>query len=124
MSSHGTVAWTEFNTFDVAGARAYYGAVFGWEFEAMPHQDGSEYTICKKDGQPVAGIFDMTPVPMLKGIPSHWLTYFAVEDMTATVEAVKAAGGSLRRAPFDTPAGKIAIVEDATGGVCAYMQPA
>ena len=81
MSSHGTVAWTEFNTFDVAGARAFYGAVFGWEFEAMPHQDGSEYTICKKDGQPVAGIFDMTPVPMLKGIPSHWLTYFAVEDM-------------------------------------------
>lgn len=36
----GAVSWTELTTPDPAAAQAFYGALFGWRFEAMAMPEG------------------------------------------------------------------------------------
>lgn len=122
MSKVGQVSWNEFNTRNVKAARAFYGAMFGWEFDTMP-MEGGEYVIAKQGEEMIAGIFDMDTEPMLKGIPDHWFTYFEVADINASVKAAVDAGGSIKRPVFEVPGGMLcAIIVDATGGVFGLTQ--
>jgi predicted enzyme related to lactoylglutathione lyase len=57
--SHGAIWWNELNTRDPAAARAFCERLYGWDIEAMPMPEGGTYLVCKKDGAPVAGIFDL-----------------------------------------------------------------
>lgn len=120
---HGMVWWTELMTRDVAAARSYYEDVCGWTFDtaAMPEGD---YHIGSRDGVQTIGIMDMTPMPHLEGVPAHWFTYFAVDDVDAAIEQSKAKGATVTREPFDVQGiGRIAIVVDPTGAVMGLMTP-
>lgn len=124
MSKVGQVSWNELNTRDVAGAQKYYGKVFGWNFDAMPMGE-SEYILAKNGDEMVCGIYDMNTLPMLEGVPDHWFTYFEVADINAAVESAEAAGGSIRRPPFEVMGGmKIAIIVDSNGGVFGITEGA
>lgn len=121
---HATFCWNELNTRDPEGAVKHYGALLGWSFQSAPMQDGSTYHIAMKGDQMVAGIFDMRPVAILDGIPDHWFSYIAHDDVDAAVEEFVAAGGSIRRPPFDVPGtGRIAIVGDPIGAMVGLMTP-
>ena len=87
--THGTVRWTELNTHDAEKAMKFYGAMFGWTFDAMPMGDGNTYYLCNADGETAAGIFTMVD-PMFTGLPEHCFTYFAVDDVDELVEKAKA----------------------------------
>ena len=120
--NHGKVYWNELNTRDVEGAKAYYGKICGWTFDAMPMAQGGEYVIAKLGDDMVGGMFDITGMPGLDHVPAHWLTYFGVDDVDASVAASTEAGGKVIREPFDIPnVGRISIVEDATGAVIGLM---
>lgn len=127
MSNHGRVYWTELNTWKPDEAMAWYGAVMGWTFMEAPTAgtlDSRPYYIAKSaDGEPVAGIFQMIE-PDFKGIPDHWFTYIAVNDLDAAIEKGAAAGGKLLREPFEIPGfGRMAVVLDAAGAALALIQP-
>ncbi|WP_299932143.1 VOC family protein [uncultured Pelagimonas sp.] len=126
MSNHGTIWWTELMTRDLPKALDYYAQTCGWEYEAMPDPDtGGTYQVAMKDGKPVAGLMDMSQMEQLTGIPPHWFTYIAVDDVDATVAATEAAGGEIRRPCFDVPGiGRIAIIADPTGAALGIMTPA
>ena len=120
--THGRILWNELNTRDVEGAKAYYGAVCGWTFDSMPMAQGGEYTVGKIGDDMIGGIFDMTGMPGLEYAPAHWLTYFGVDDVDASVKVSTETGGKVIREPFDIPnVGRIALVEDATGAVIGLM---
>lgn len=127
MTHHGKVWWTELNTWDADAAKGYYGEVMGWTFEETATAGTGEqrpYYIAMRDGQPVAGIFTMVK-PMFEGIPDHWFTYIAVDDLDKTIAASNAAGGEVRRAPFEIPGtGTMAVVADKNGAAMAFIQPA
>lgn len=126
MSRHGTISWTELNTWNPDAARAYYRAVMGWTFDEVPTagtDNARPYFIAKRDGEPVAGIFTMVK-PDFDGIPEHWFTYIAVDDLADAIAKSSAAGGRVKRDPFDIPGtGAIAIVADVNGAVMGFMQP-
>lgn len=46
-NQHGVFSWTEYLTRDVEAAKAFYGKVFGWTFEATPIQQGGTYHVLK-----------------------------------------------------------------------------
>ena len=120
---HGTVHWNELNTHDVAGAKAYYEKVCGWSFDTMPMESG-DYHIAKIGDTMIAGMFDVSDMPEMKEMPSHWLTYLAVDDVDAASEATKTAGGQVYREPWDIPGvGRIAIVADPSGAAIGLMTP-
>jgi predicted enzyme related to lactoylglutathione lyase len=123
MHTHGAVYWTELMTRDLDKARTYYQSVCGWSFEAMPMETGT-YHVGRLNGEMVIGMFDIAEMEGMEGIPAHWMTYFAVNDVDAAVRATEAAGGSVQRAPWDVPGiGRIAIVTDPGGAVLGLMRP-
>jgi predicted enzyme related to lactoylglutathione lyase len=125
MSFHGKIIWTELNTHDVDKAKGFYGAAFGWSFDAMPTPYGGTYWIGKAAGAAMgtAGLFAMSG-PAFEGMPDHWLTYFGIENIDDALEKVAGLGGQVVRPAFDIPnVGRIAIVRGASGAVEGWMQP-
>jgi len=114
-------SWSELNTREVEGAKAFYGDVFGWGFEteALGEERGS-YTTIMLGGGPVGGVLDMNERGVPEEVPAHWQVYFAVEDTDATAEQAKAGGGVMVE-PFDVPVGRIAILHDPHGASFAVI---
>jgi predicted enzyme related to lactoylglutathione lyase len=52
---HGAFGWNELMTTDVAAARRFYGALFGWETEDYP-VEGMNYVLIKVGGEEVGGM--------------------------------------------------------------------
>ena len=44
VNEPGALSWNELNTRDLAGAKAFYGAVFGWDFEEKDMGEMGKYT--------------------------------------------------------------------------------
>ncbi len=126
-------------TRDLPKALEYYGTMCGWAVDTMPDPDadgptltarrwrpdaGGMYHIAQKDGQPVAGLMDIRAMEQLNGVPAHWFTYIAVDDVDAAVEATVAAGGEIRRPCCDVLGiGRIAIIADPIGAAVGIMSP-
>ncbi|MBC00443.1 MAG: glyoxalase [Rhodobacteraceae bacterium] len=121
--AHGIFYWNELMTRDVEGAKAFYGAALGWTFAPMPMPDGTYWLVMASGEAPVAGLFDihMMDDPQMQ---PHWMSYIAVDDVDARLEAAVGAGGSILRPPFDVEGvGRIAIVRDPEGAVTGWMTP-
>lgn len=125
QTKQGDIHWNELMTRDPAAARAFFEKTLGWTFIQDPMGPELPYLIAMNGGErPVCGIFEMDG-PEFDGMPSHWMTYFAVDDVDAATAAVTAAGGKVMRPAFDVPqVGRIAIIADPTGGVAGIMTPA
>jgi len=122
VNEPGAFSWSELNTRDVEGAKAFYGDVFGWGLETEDLGEGrGSYTTIMLGGGPVGGVLDMNERGVPEGIPAHWQVYFVVEDIDATVEQVKAGGGGVMVEPFDVPVGRIAILTDPHGASFAAI---
>jgi predicted enzyme related to lactoylglutathione lyase len=122
VNEPGTLGWNELSTRDPEGAKAFYRAIFGWEANDLPMEDGSTYTEWRAGGQPVGGMLDMRR-RMPEEVPPHWGVYFGTEDTDATVEKVKAGGGWLLFGPMDIEPGRFATVKDPFGAFFSVMQP-
>ncbi|MBY6154156.1 VOC family protein [Vannielia litorea] len=119
--NHGKVWWSELMTHDAAAARAFYEQTCGWRFETVRMSEG-DYHVAHVHGAAVAGIMDLPG--SMAGVPPHWFTYLAVDDVDASVAAIGDLGGEVVRPPFDVPeAGRIAIVKDPSGATVGLMTP-
>ncbi|WP_034087731.1 VOC family protein [Streptacidiphilus albus] len=117
VNEPGALVWNECNTRDVNSAMAFYHSVFGAGYgEAMPGYE--EFRI---DGRPVGGMQQMTDPPFLPDVPSHWLTYFSVDDVDSTVDAAVKRGADVLMPAKDTPVGRMATVSDPWGAVFAVI---
>jgi uncharacterized protein len=115
---HGVPSWVDIGTTDVPASLAFYGQLLGWEGEDMGEEAG-HYTIVSKDGKMVAAIS-----PAQDPGPPRWTTYVNVDDADAATERAVSAGGTVVVAPMQVmEAGRMAILQDATGAVIAVWQP-
>ena len=97
-SAHGAPSWYEALTTDVGKASRFYESLFGWTSESTP-MGGFTYTVFKLGEVPVAGM--MPILPEMGQFPAHWITYFTVDDVDATVSQAVARGGSVVMPPQD-----------------------
>ena len=102
----GSLTWNDNLSRDFDGNKAFYHAVFGYEYDDMSG-DGYQYAAIKVAGNVVGGIGSAP-----EGRPPGWGTYFAVADTDAAVAKVTDLGGSVVQPPWDTPFGRTAIVTD------------
>jgi predicted enzyme related to lactoylglutathione lyase len=132
MAKQGTIWWTELQSRDPDKARAFYRKVIGWKpFVAAMGDMGRKakpgepsYTIFNAGDQQAAGAFKMEG-PQMEGVPPHWFTYIAVDNVDRTCGKVEKAGGKVMRPPFDVPGvGRIAIVQDPEGAMVGLGTPA
>ncbi|EIM78289.1 glyoxalase/bleomycin resistance protein/dioxygenase [Nitratireductor aquibiodomus RA22] len=124
MTQHGQFHWNELKTRDAEKTKAFYGEAVGWTFDGMDMGDGQTYWVAMVGETPVGGIFTMAG-PEFEGVPEHWMSYLAVDDVDAALEKAKGKGGEILREPFDVPGvGRIAILREPGGAVIGWMTPA
>ena len=121
--THGKFVWNELNTHNLDGAKKFLSTALGWSFEPMPMPEGT-YWIIKNGEDRVGGIFDMSGNTHFKGVPEHWLSYIAVDDIDGRYAKALAAGAKQGRAPFDIPAvGRIGILAQPGGAMVGWITP-
>ena len=124
MTAHGTFFWNELMTWSVDKAKAFYQETLGWQYESHPMADSGTYTLCKAGDAMAAGIFEMKPDAGFDGVPDHWFSYIAVDDIDARLADVAAAGGEVCRPAFDVPdVGRFAVVKDSAGAFIGWVTP-
>jgi predicted enzyme related to lactoylglutathione lyase len=114
------MTWWEVNTRAFEDCKRFYGQVFGWSAEPLD-APGVNYVTWKLDGKTVGGMLEMTSE--WEGIPSAWMTYFAVTDTDAAAQRAGELGGSVGAPPFDTDFGRIAVLVDPAGGHFSVVTP-
>ena len=118
----GAFTWCELNTRDVAGAKAFYASVFGWEAVTSGEDGPMPYTEFKIGGESVAGMMEMSEqVPA--EVPPHWLVYIEVADTDAAVASATSLGGSVVVPATDFPGGRFAVIVDPQGATLGVMTP-
>ncbi|MCP4725482.1 MAG: VOC family protein [bacterium] len=111
----------ELNSNDPGKAKEFYKNLLDWEYQEWPMEDG-EYTVIKTGKDPGGGIFK-NPVP--DKAPSHWLIYIEVSDIDSVTSKAAELGATIHKEVMDIPdMGKFSVLEDPTGAVFAFWQPA
>lgn len=120
----GTPSWVDLGTTDTAKAKAFYGPLFGWEFEDQTDNGQVVYSLAKLGGRNAAGLMEQPPGQRDMGIPPTWNSYVSVADADATTGLVEGAGGAVFMQPMDVmDAGRMSVFADPTGAVIGTWQP-
>jgi predicted enzyme related to lactoylglutathione lyase len=107
---HHTIDYIEFSVTDMAAAKAFYGAAFGWEFNDY----GPDYAGIRRGDGEAGGLRQDASVQ--RGGP---LVVLFSEDLDATAAKVREAGGRITKEPFSFPGGRRFHFEDPSGNELA-----
>lgn len=120
----GSWIWYELMTSDTQGAKAFYEPLVGWNMTASHGTDMDYGFIANADGGMTGGLMGITQDMAANGARPAWLGYVGVDDCAASVEAIKAAGGTLYMGPHEVPGvGTFAMVADRSGAPFYVMTP-
>lgn len=115
---HGVPSWADLSAPDLPAARAFYGALFGWDVPEGPPEAGG-YSLAMLRGKPVAGIGPQ----MNPKAPPAWTTYVNVDDADVIAGKVTEAGGQMLAPPMDVmDVGRMGILADPAGAVAGIWQ--
>ena len=117
----GVPCWIDTSQPDAEAAVAFYGGLFGWEFEdVMPPGSPASYYIARlRDGDVAA----VGPEPESGGA-AVWNTYVWVTDADQTAAKVRDAGGAMLAEPRDVgDDGRMGVFADPAGAVFRVWQP-
>jgi predicted enzyme related to lactoylglutathione lyase len=109
----GTPCWAAVATSNIEASRAFYSALFGWEFA-----DG-RFAL---EGRAVAGVRD-------RGLgPSAWLMSVSTDDAAQVTQVVEGARGRIRAAPQPAGSGGTGLptggADPAEGAAAVFSDPA
>ncbi|MGO8907700.1 MAG: VOC family protein [Solirubrobacteraceae bacterium] len=120
----GAFCWTDLATTDQPAAKAFYGALLGWEAEDMPVGEGIFYSMMRLGGRDVAAIAPQPQQQRDAGAPTAWQSYVSVKDADAIAERAKELGGTVHAPAFDVmQAGRMAVIQDPQGAYFVAWQP-
>ena len=115
----GALTWNEHFSRDFEGAKAFYAAVFGYEYGDMS-SDQFTYATLLLSGHEVGGI-GAYPAGTPQNIPAAWSAYFGTSGTDESVAAAVRLGGTVVREPADSPYGRMATVADDQGAVFSVI---
>jgi hypothetical protein len=141
VNEHGSLNFNTLATRDPDGARAFYGAVFGWETLALPagvmwtlpgygdHLEERSPGLRDQMTQMGApdGFIDVVaaldPIADDDSVtPAHWSVTFAVDDVEATAAKAGELGGEVVAGPVDAPWSRTATIRDPQGATFIASQ--
>jgi uncharacterized protein len=116
----GTPTWVDLMSPDVDGARDFYHAVFGWDYDIGGPEYGG-YTTARLGTRTTVGLSGNQPGA--PPAPAAWSLYFATDDIEADVARAVKLGArvlvpTMRVAEF----GSMATLEDPTGAAFSLWQ--
>ena len=121
----GTFCWNELMTRDVAGARAFYGSLFGWKAQEMDMGPAGTYTLWMRGKDQAGGCMAMPSALAASGARPTWNGYVQVDDVDATARKAASLGAKVCHGPVDIPGiGRFAALTDPQGADICVFKPA
>ena len=117
----GVPCWVDTSQPDPEAAVAFYGGLFGWDFEdALPPGSAGKYFIARLRGGDVAAVGSQPQGASRKAV---WNTHVWVESADEVVSKVIGAGGRVVTDPVDVlDAGRMAVFTDPEGSAFCVWQ--
>jgi uncharacterized protein len=135
VNEHGSVNFNDLHTRDPEGAKAFYGAVFGWRTfdlgggfrtwtlpgygEYLQRDDPDLRKRLEEAGGPTGFedvVASLIQVPDDQpDTPPHWGLTFAVDDADAAAEKATELGGKVILPPMDAPWVRMTVLSDPQG---------
>jgi predicted enzyme related to lactoylglutathione lyase len=116
----GRPCWVDLAAPDPAGARSFYGEMFGWEADVDSRPEAGGYALFRRNGNAVAGV---GPIPA-EGMPPMWSTYIATADADVTADVIIANGGTVHQTPMEVlDAGRLAVFSGPDGAIAGLWEP-
>jgi predicted enzyme related to lactoylglutathione lyase len=113
---HGTPIWYELITADPDTAKAFYDDAVGWTIEPRPAGEMDYRMITTPGGDNAGGVMRLDDQMKAGGAKPGWKFYIGVDDVDATVEKAKAAGGGVIMPPWTIEGvGRMALIHDPQG---------
>jgi hypothetical protein len=111
--------WNELDTRSPAKAKDFFARVLSWTYQdqATPQP----YTTIMNQGRRNGGILDITTM-LPEHVPAHWVVYFNVADLDATVGKARELGGTILVPPMDLSVGRFAVIRDPQGASFDVLQ--
>lgn len=122
---HGAYAWAELNTRDGAAADAFFRELCHYGITQIGDGHRVDYTVWSVHGNAVLGRQRMGRA-FPQAVPAHWMVYFTAAPEIGTDSAanrVVELGGRITVEPYDTPYGRITVVEDHAGATFSVGDP-
>jgi predicted enzyme related to lactoylglutathione lyase len=117
VNGPGAMTWNELSTSDLDKSKAFYSAVFGWEWGGA-----EEYAEVEVGGRTVGGVMPRTP-GMPAEVPDYWLVYFGTADLDADLERASELGATVLVGTTEIPTvGRFAVLLDPQGATFALYQ--
>ncbi len=117
----GKVIWLDLVTPDLAGAKHFYGELFGWAFQDVS-TGRTPYCVATLNGAPVGGLVQRAIGPGQRRQPA-WLTFLSVADVEQAERTALANGGKVLSELRGYPQrGRQGVFADPQGAVFAVLQ--
>ena len=105
--AHGEFIWADLSSYRPDVTRPFYSQIFEWSF------DDYAALVSKR---PTSGLYQMPQKFIDMGMPSFWMSYIAVDDVSRTVEIAKEYGGKVEVGPTEFEGGgEYALIRDPLG---------
>lgn len=122
LSIPGKFVWFDLVTANPQAARAFYGQVFGWSFQAV--SDSRDYTVIAAGPRLIGGIFEPA-APAGGAVGTRWLSFASVSDMDAALAILEQRGFAKLLPATSVPGrGVQAIVRDPQGAIVGLLESA
>lgn len=141
VNEHGSLNFNGLVTRNPEDAKAFYGAVFGWQTLALPGGEmwtlpgygdhleertpGLREQVAQMGGPEgfIDVVASLNPVAHDDpGTPAHWSVTFAVDNADATAAKARELGGEVVAGPFDAPWTRLAVIKDPQGATFIASQ--
>jgi predicted enzyme related to lactoylglutathione lyase len=119
---NGEFCWNELMTTDTRKAKAFYEGLLGWKSQDLP-MEGMTYTMFSKGEKNIGGLIQI-PAEAQGTIPSHWMSYILVANLSEMVKKAESLGAQVKRPVSIVPGmGHFAILSDPSGAHIALWEP-
>ena len=95
-SAEGRIIWVDLTTPDPQRAKAFYGAVFGWEYAEQDRGADGFYRVVSVGGQGFGGMLSMAEIGNPDDdVPAHWMPYFYTEQVQQVTDRAAELGATV-----------------------------
>ncbi len=120
MPKHGEICWNELSTTDTEVCKSFYSELFGWKYRESDSTEMQYTEMTQDDGAPFGGMYNQTAE--MAGIPPHWMSYIAVDDIDASLVKAEELGGNIVVPATDIPeTGRFGVITDPSGAAIAMI---
>ena len=118
----GLIGWCDLTVDDAEGIRDFYQETVGWEAGGVSMGDYDDFIMLPQGGEEaVAGICHARGANA--DLPPQWLVYIVVNDVDASAARCEQLGGEVVAAPRAMGGGRVCVIKDPAGAVCALWTP-